>query len=176
MQELIVCFLIFIGKIADIVLYTVRTTLANRGEKIWVTIFGLLNNLVGVIVLAVVVLGITESPFRVVSFGLGEAIGTYLGMLLDKKLAIGKNIITIIVDKKEAENLVSILETKGFNVITLIGKGLKEERAVLKISTDRKKEYNIKQILEDEEIKSVIFESPIINSEILKGKKKEAKI
>ena len=59
MQELIVCFLIFIGKIADIVLYTVRTTLANRGEKIWVTIFGLLNNLVGVIVLAVVVLGIT---------------------------------------------------------------------------------------------------------------------
>lgn len=169
MQELIICFLIFIGKILDIISYTVRTTLANRGEKMWVTFFGIINNFVGVIVLAVVVLGITESPFRVIAFGLGEAIGTYLGMLLDRKLAIGKNMITIIVDKKESEKLVNLLENKGFNVVTLIGKGLKEERAILKISIDRKKEYNVKRILEDQEINSVIFESPIINNENIKN-------
>lgn len=163
MGEILLCLFIFAGKCLEIILYTIRTVLSTRNLKGWVTFFGLLNNSIGIAVTIFVVDGITSNPERLICYALGESVGVYLGMLLDKKLALGNNIMTIIVNKGIMERIIRRLSENGFHVTYMIGKGYKEDRAILKTYIDRKQESKVKNILAEEEAHAVIFESKILN-------------
>lgn len=162
-MELLLCIGIFIGKILEIVTYTLRTIMATRNKKGVVTLLGFINNTFGIINLATVASAITSSPFRVISYALGEATGTYIGMIMDKKLAIGNNVMTIIINKNIMKKIIDKLNENNFKTTYMVGKGYKEDRAVIKIFIERKDEQKVKDILTKENAHAVIFESKLLN-------------
>ena len=113
-MEILLCIGVFVCKALEIVTFTLRTIMATRNKKGLVTFLGLLNNAMGIVNIATVAVGITSSPFRVVCYALGEAVGTYIGMIMDKKLAIGSNVMTIIINKSIMDRIINKLRFGRF--------------------------------------------------------------
>lgn len=163
MGEVILCIGILFGKAIENVSYTLRTVLATRNLKFWVTLLGIINNTIGIILTATIVVGIKDSPDRLICYALGETLGAFLGMLLDRKMALGSNVMTIIVNKSIMGNIIKKLSDNNFKVTYLIGKGLKEDRAVIKTYVERKNEKEVRNLLIEEQAHAVIFESKVLS-------------
>lgn len=163
MNEIIICLLIALGKSIEILLYTTRTVLSTKNQKKAVTILGFLNNSIGIILLLTVVTGIEDNIWRAISFAIGETLGTYLGMLLEKKLAFGKVVLTIVVNKSISQKVISSLSENGYESTSFQGHGLKNEKVLLKIFTERKRKDDVIKVLNDVNAKAVIFDSNILN-------------
>lgn len=169
MSEVLLCLAIMFGKALEILLYTIRTVLSTKNQKAAVTILGALNNTIGIIILITVISGIQESLVRAFAFAIGETLGTYLGMMLDKKLAFGKVVLTIIINKNVMDSVIRHLSLKGYRVTYTTGKGYKDDRAVLKIFADRKQKPDIIRILNEENAKAVVFDNNILNYKFNEG-------
>lgn len=162
MNNLLMCVLIIVGKVVAIGLYTFRVTLQIRGEKLWVAIIGVLCNLLDVGVLGYVVVFAKTNPFGMLCFAIGEVGGNVFGMWLDQLVGIGENIITVIVNKGDIESFNSILEENELDGTYSIGQGFKDKRAVYKIPIKRRKERELKKVLDNKGLSYVCFESSMI--------------
>ena len=162
MNNLLMCLLIIVGKIAAIGLYTFRVTLQIRGEKLWVAIIGVFCNLIDIFVLGYVVVFAKTNPMGMVCFAIGEVGGNLFGMYLDELIGIGDNIITVIINKDDIKDFNETLADVKLDGTYSIGKGFKDDRAVYKIPLRRKKEKELKKTLEERNISFVCFESSMI--------------
>lgn len=163
MNEFLLCVVIVIAKAVEILTYTVRTVLCTKNQKFAVTVLGALNNTIGIILLITVLSGINESLDRAFAFAIGETLGTYLGMILDKKLAFGKAVFTIVVSKSISDKVISNLNRNNFKTTYMYGKGYKDDRVIIKIFADRKQKDEVIKIINEENAKAVIFENNILN-------------
>lgn len=75
---------------------------------------------------------------RVVSFALGSYIGSYVGCIIEEKLAMGSNML-ICISSKDQLKLVDKLRELEFVVTVLEGNDDEDEKDVLFIMTSRKK-------------------------------------
>lgn len=163
MPEVLICLIIALGKILEIITYTVRTVLITRNLKIPVSILGVINNLIGITLIVLVVDGISENIYRAFAFAIGETIGTYIGMWLEKKLALGNNMVTVVVNKSIAQKVIDNLLGRGYQTTYMTGKGLKAERTILKVFSERKRKNGIIEAINEEHASAVIFDSKVLN-------------
>jgi uncharacterized protein YebE (UPF0316 family) len=98
---------IFLMRIVDVSLSTVRILLAVRGKKLIVPFIGFGEVLVWVFAAGTAIRHL-ESPLHVLGYALGFSTGTVVGLWLEEKLAIGiatMRIVTSHVDAGLAERL-----------------------------------------------------------------------
>ena len=134
---------IFLSEIFILACVILRGILSSRNEKVINLTLGTIQTAVYVISSSLVVGGIIQDPLRVVVYVLGCGIGCYLGMVLDEKLAIGQDMITVIVDKKDGVKLVKEIRESGYAVTTLEGKSKNKDKTILMIATKRKREKKL---------------------------------
>jgi len=87
---------------------------------------------------SLVLKNIQDNILHIFSFCLGTFIGSYIGSIIEEKLALGSNMI-IGITSKEKESLTNKLRELSFSVIELEGKDLEDEKNILLIPTTRKK-------------------------------------
>lgn len=134
---------IFLSEIFILACVILRGILSARNEKLINLTLGTIQTGVYVLSSSLVVGGIIDDPLRVVFYVLGCGIGCYLGMVLDEKLAIGQDMITVIIDKKDGIELTKEIRERGYAITTLDGKSKNKDKTILMIATKRKREKKL---------------------------------
>ena len=78
--------LIFLAKIVEVSLMTLRTVLITRGEKVVGSIIGFFEVIIWLYLVSTVLVGISEDPIKMVVYALGFSVGNYVGSFLEEKL------------------------------------------------------------------------------------------
>lgn len=106
-----ISLVIFIARIVDVSLGTLRIILVSRGLKVKAALLGFVEVLIWIIVVAQLIQHL-DNWLNYVAYAGGFAIGTYLGITIENKLKIGTIIIRIITSGN-ADVLVARLKKAG---------------------------------------------------------------
>ena len=91
--------IIFILKILENALGTLRLIIVSNGKKLEGAILNFLLAIVWVISTSMVV--INNDILKILVFALGSLIGSYIGSLIEEKIALGNNILFVVSKKFE---------------------------------------------------------------------------
>ncbi len=129
---------IFLLKLVENALATLRIIVIANGKKFLGAFLNFLMSFSWIFSTTLVILDIQKDPMKMVVFSFGTFLGSYLGSLLEEKLALGSNMI-ISISNREKETLASKLREQSYQTIELEGKEQNEEKNILFIVTTRKK-------------------------------------
>lgn len=140
--------IIFVAKVFEVSLMTLRTVFVTKGEKVYGAMIGIVEVSIWIVLTSTVLAGLKDDPFKMVVYALGFATGIFLGSTIEEKLAIGLITVQVIVSKEEGELLTSNLREKGIGVTVIEGQGLSEVKSILMLHIQRKrKNETMKQIV-----------------------------
>ncbi len=121
--------LIFLARIVDVSVGTVRIVYLIRGHKMLAAGLGFVESIVWLIAVVQIMQNITN-PLYYLTFAGGFAAGNYAGLYIEEKLAIGNSILRIIT-QREAEDLVERLNDAGFGVTHVDAHGRSSEVKII---------------------------------------------
>ena len=148
--------LIFIAKIVEVSIGTIRVILITKGYRKPGTLLAVVEILLWVFVASVVISGVADNPIKGVIYSLGFAAGVYIGSLIESRIAVGKMEIHVISSKTSGANIAKVLRRNGYGVTQLAAKGRDLERALLMIYANRKNNEKIIEIIKREDEKALI--------------------
>jgi len=113
--------MIFFARILDVGMGTIRVMFIARGMKYLAPILGFFEVLIWLIAIGQIMQNLT-SPLYYVAYSSGFAAGTFLGIWIENKLAIGVVALQIIT-QKDASELISVLREGQFGVTSIDAEG-----------------------------------------------------
>lgn len=141
--------MIFFSKVIENALATLRLIVVANGKK-WLGAFlQFIVALVWVFVTGAVVTGIKKDPLKVIFFALGSFVGSYVGSIIEERLALGNNMITAIVDPKNANKIITELGKEHYGVTMLKGSGTTKDKIILMSMIPRKKRQEVTDIIKN---------------------------
>ena len=129
--------LIVLARIIDVSIGTIRIIMIARGNKRIAPILAFFEVLVWILAVTRIFQNL-DNWICYFAYALGYATGSYIGIKLEEKIAIGVQLIRVIT-RKEATNLIQILRLKGFGVTTLEAQGSQGKVGIIYSIVDRKK-------------------------------------
>jgi uncharacterized protein YebE (UPF0316 family) len=135
---------IFVLRICDVTLDTMRIILMTKGFKNLAPIIGFFEILIWIVAISRTMQNLNNNWFCYIAYAGGFATGNYVGMLLDEKLAIGHEIIRVIT-RMDSGKLADALRTAGFGVTTVKAAGMDGEVEIVFVVVNRK---NLKNAIE----------------------------
>lgn len=113
--------LIFLARVVDVSLATIRIIFVSRGMKYLAPFIGFFEVIIWLLAIRVIMQNLNNWACYF-AYGAGFAMGTFIGLLIEKRLAIGSAILRIITQKDAAE-LISHLRSKGYGVTVADAEG-----------------------------------------------------
>lgn len=113
--------LIFLARICDVSIGTLRIILVGRGHKILAPLLGFFEVLVWLIAIQQIMQNLTNIVYYL-AYAAGFAAGNFVGMLIEEKIALGILIIRIITNQS-AEKLVEQLRDQDYGVTSIDAAG-----------------------------------------------------
>jgi uncharacterized protein YebE (UPF0316 family) len=83
---MIICLIIFINKIIENMLGTVRIIVIAKNKKITGAILNGLISLIWILSTSMVLINVDSNPYKIFFFCLGAMIGSYLGSSIEEKM------------------------------------------------------------------------------------------
>lgn len=160
-MQIVIYFTIFISKVIENSLATLRLIVVANGKKLLGAFLQFAIALVWIVVTGMVVINLTKDPLKIVFFALGSFVGSYCGSLIEEKLAMGDSMLIGITKKDNEDILTSAIRDEGYAVTALEGKGLKETSSVLIIFMPRKKKNEVAHMIKNLDHKSLIVTEKI---------------
>lgn len=140
--------LIFIARICDVSLATVRMILVVKGKRYPAAAIGFIEASIYITALSRIMKNIND-PWKIVAYGLGFACGTLLGSFIEEKLALGHVALEVIPNPGTQDELLKAMRTMGFGVTVLTGEGMTGEKMVMLVSADRKTLPTLMSLIEE---------------------------
>ncbi len=107
-------FLIFLARICDVTIGTIRIVMISKGQKMWAPILGFFEILIWLLAISRIFENL-DNWTCYLGYALGYATGNYFGLKLEEKLAMG--IVKIqIITRKEAAKLIENLKMAGYGI------------------------------------------------------------
>jgi uncharacterized protein YebE (UPF0316 family) len=113
---------IFMARICDVSLGTMRIAFISRGHKVLAPMVGFFEVLIWLIALRQILQNLTNW-FYYVSYAGGFASGTFVGLWIEERMAIGNRIIRVITHH-DATELVESLRLAGYGVTSINAEGI----------------------------------------------------
>ncbi len=154
---------IFIAKIIEVVIATLRIMYVSKGEKVKALITSLAEVAIWIVVVNSVLSGIQEDPMRAVAYCLAFALGNYLGISLEEKMAAGLTSIQVIVQEGTGEELKENLRDNGFGVTSVKGEGKNTRTEILMVHLVRKRSKEALKIIKSTNENAVIIVNELKN-------------
>lgn len=114
---IIIPIIIFLARIADVSLGTIRVITINKGLRIIAPIIGFFEVIIWIVAMRQIMNNM-DNPVWFIAYAAGFAAGTYIGIVISDKLSLG-NVILRIVTRSKATKLVDELEEKGFGTTVI---------------------------------------------------------
>lgn len=146
-MNFITYLLIFISKIIENTLSTLRLIVVSNGKKVLGAILQFCIALVWILVTGVVVTNITKDPLKIIFFALGSLVGSYIGSFIEEKLAMGYSLVTCITNSDNY--LYETIKRKGYKICKINGESGNQFNNILLITVPRKKQKNIVSIINE---------------------------
>lgn len=121
--------LIVLARIIDVTLGTLRIIFVSRGDRTIAPILGFFETLIWIVVISQLMQNL-NNPLTYFAYALGFALGNYIGIRAEDKLAMGHLVVRLFVTKGEDELMKKIIDA-GFGVTSIKGKGATNEVTVL---------------------------------------------
>ncbi len=137
MDTLLGALVIFLLRLVDVPLSTVRVVMMVRGQRRVAAVLAFFESLVWILAISQVFARL-DSPLNMLAFAAGFASGTALGMTLEAWFAPGQVLIRAIV-REGAEALVAELREQGYGVTVVRGEGRAGEVPILFIVVPRRR-------------------------------------
>jgi uncharacterized protein YebE (UPF0316 family) len=125
----LVPFLIFVARIADVSIGTVRVIFVSRGLKYLAPVVGFFEVLIWLLAIGQIMKNLSN-PACYVAYAGGFAMGNYVGIRIAEKLSLGLVLIRV-VTKKDALTLVEFLKSEDYGVTSVDGHGASGEVKVV---------------------------------------------
>ena len=106
--------LVFFARIMDVTLGTLRIIFISKGKRLLHALLGFLETFIWIVVVSQLVRNVSNL-IGYLAYAAGFAAGTYVGMLIENRLALGILIIRAIV-AGETDDLVRSLSDAGYGV------------------------------------------------------------
>ena len=105
--------LIVLARITDVTLDTLRTAAVVQGRRVFAAALGFFEAVIYVTAIAKVLLNM-DHPIYALAYGLGYALGTYLGIAIEQRLAFGLQVASLFTRK--GLELAKALTEAGYRV------------------------------------------------------------
>ena len=115
----LIYFFIFIFKIIEDALATLRLIVVSNGKKGLGAILQFIVTLIWIVLTGTVLMGLQKDLFKVLAFALGSLFGSYFGSFLEEKIALGMNLVLVELENKNAIKLKNVLEQKKFSLVKI---------------------------------------------------------
>jgi len=139
--------LIFILRVADMTLDTLRLLFVMRGKKQVAWILGFFQSAIFVLAIGRVLTQL-NNPLNVIGYAAGFATGNVVGMLIEERIAIG-HILVNIISPHRGSAIVSHLRQNGYAVTELSGRGKDGMVSLLNCSVRRKQVEKVHQLVNE---------------------------
>ena len=133
---LLTCLLIIAARIGDVSLGTIRTIVTIQGRRALAISISVFELMIWVFVVSRVIRDIDKEPIYGVAYALGFAAGTFIGMTIEQRLALGRQVVRIIT--RQGPELAQALRTGGWRVTQFDGYGRDGPVQELFIEVERK--------------------------------------
>jgi len=114
--------LIFLARIGDVSMETIRVVYISRGIKYLAPIIGFFEIVIWLLAMEVVMSDLANLA-NFFAYAFGFAAGTYIGLVIEERLSIGTVILRIVTTEESTDQIVSFLESEHFGATSLEGKG-----------------------------------------------------
>lgn len=106
--------LIFLARVVDVSLGTIRVIFISKGYKLWAPILGFFEVLVWLMAIRQVMSSM-EGPLMFVAYAAGFATGTFVGIMIEQKISLG-TVMFRLMTGREVKPLVKHLRQSGYHV------------------------------------------------------------
>ena len=154
--------IIFFSKIIENAVSTLRLIVVANGKKKLGALLQGIVALVWIFVTGIVIVNINKDLLKVVFFVLGSIVGSYLGSIIEEKIALGSNMLICITKEKNEKKIKNKLN--NYQITTICEKD--NNYSVLLIVLKRKEISKITNILKriDEDIIIISEKAKTINN------------
>lgn len=113
--------IVFLARVTDVSLGTLRIIFTSRGRRNIAPVLGFVEVFIWIVVVSQVVKNVHSLP-AYLGYAAGFAVGTYVGMKIEERLALGTLVIRIILSQG-GEDLAQRLRSAGYGVTVVNGMG-----------------------------------------------------
>ena len=126
---LLLPFLIFLARICDVSIGTIRIVMIAKGQKMWAPVLGFFEILIWLLAISRIFQNL-DNWTCYLGYALGYATGNYIGLKLEEKLAMG--IVKIqIITRKTADELIEKMRAKGYGLTYHDARGGSEDVSII---------------------------------------------
>jgi uncharacterized protein YebE (UPF0316 family) len=118
----LLCILVFLLRICDVTLGTVRTVSIVKGYLTLAVALGFFEVMIWILAVSQVIARINESIFLALAFAGGFAAGNAVGILVERRLAMGTAVVRIISNTHGSE-IARTIRDDGHDVTVFDGEG-----------------------------------------------------
>jgi uncharacterized protein YebE (UPF0316 family) len=113
--------IVFLARLTDVTLGTIRIIFVSRGKRSLAPLLGFVEVFIWITVVSQIVRG-AHNIVAYLAYAAGFAVGNYIGMLVEDRLAIGTLVVRVIIPK-DGKALVDCLRAEGYGVTYVDGYG-----------------------------------------------------
>jgi uncharacterized protein YebE (UPF0316 family) len=148
MDLLLDLIIIFTLRMIDVALATVRIVLLSRGRKGTAAGLALIEGMIWVVAISRVLSAGLDDPARIVAFAAGFAAGTYVGALVEQRLALGQSLVRVVASVDSPE-VAGTLRDQGFGATVINGDGMNGEVRLTFSVVPRKKVKHVTRLINE---------------------------
>jgi len=138
-------FLIFLARICDVSIGTMRIIFVSKGKKYIAPILGFFEVFIWIIAISKIMQNL-DNYINYVAYAAGFATGNFVGMIIEEKLAIGIQMIRVFISENGME-LVKTLNSNGFGATTVEAHGAKERVHLVYTIVHRNEMENVLEVI-----------------------------
>jgi uncharacterized protein YebE (UPF0316 family) len=113
---------IFVARVVDVSLGTLRTIAIVHGRTTLSFWLGFFESAIWLAVVSTIVQTVTNQPLLGVIYAFGFATGNTVGIKIERRIALG-NLILRVISRTNSKNLTDTLRNQGYRVTTFMGEG-----------------------------------------------------
>jgi uncharacterized protein YebE (UPF0316 family) len=137
--------LIFFSRIVDVTFGTLRIIFVSRGLPYLAAFVGFFEVLIWILAIGQVMQNLTNWV-TYVAYSLGFSAGNFVGVIIERKLAMG-NLVVRVITRREADELVKFLWKSGYGVTSIDARGETGQVKVIFTIVRRKKLPEVIEII-----------------------------
>jgi uncharacterized protein YebE (UPF0316 family) len=118
---IIIPLLIFLARVIDVSIGTMRVIFISRGYKLLAAFCGFFEVLIWLIAITQIMKNL-NNVYNYIAYATGFASGNYIGMIIEEKIALG-NVILRVVTQNDLGELRNCLKQKNYGVTILNAEG-----------------------------------------------------
>ena len=126
---LVLPFLIFIARIADVALGTLRIIFISKGKKHISPFLGFIEMIIWILAITRIFENLNNWACYL-AFAAGFATGNFVGIVVEERIALGVELIRIIT-RKEATDLIQTLRQRGYGLTYINANGSQGEVGII---------------------------------------------